>query len=89
MKGWLRNYFIEGGFRREFKKELKMLILFTLGFTIAFTWRQTFFDISLELMGWLTNITDKTALSILTSAFITFLSLGIIYFLSHFLKEEY
>jgi hypothetical protein len=75
-------------FQKEFKKQIKTLIIVTLGFTIAFTWRQTIFDLSLAIVKFFTNIKDSSALSILTSLFITLLSIFIIYLTSHYLKDE-
>ena len=75
-------------FKKEFKKQLRLLIIITFGFTIAFTWRQTIFDISTEFVGFLTNIKDSSLLSIVSSIFITLMSILLIYLTSHFLKEE-
>ena len=60
-----------------------------LGFTIAFTWRQTIFDISQTFVHLITNIENSTALTILTSSFITLFSLGLIYLTSYFLKDSW
>ena len=76
-------------FKHEFRKQARMLILFTLGFTIAFTWRETLFDISQRLVEAVTNIKNSNSLSILTSTFITVLSLAVIYVTSHMLKDDY
>ena len=76
-------------FKREFKRQLRMLIIITLGFTIAFTWRQTVFDISQSFVQFFLNIKNSSSLSILTSAFITVLSIVLIYLSSHYLKDSY
>ena len=75
-------------FREEFRRQVRMLIIITFGFTIAFTWRQTIFDLSQTLVQFITNIKDSSISSILTSLFITFISLFIIYFTAHLLKER-
>jgi len=85
------NHFISKSrrYRKEFRHQLRLLIVFTLGFTIAFTWRQTIFDISQTFVQFITNIKDSTSLSILTSTFITLISIFLIYITAHFLKDEY
>ena len=75
-------------FKREFRRQIRMLIIVALGFTIAFTWRQTVFDISQNFVKFITKIQGSSTLSILTSLFITILSLLIIYVVAHFLKTE-
>jgi len=75
-------------FQREFRKQLRLLIIITLGFTIAFTWRQTVFDLSLAFVRYMTDIQGDSELSILTSLFITFTSVGIIYIIAHLLKDS-
>jgi ABC-type Fe3+ transport system permease subunit len=90
MKKNLIEILIKGKrFQREFKKQIKTLIIVTLGFTIAFTWRQTIFDLSLAIVKFFTNIKNSSTLSILTSLFITILSIFIIYLTSHYLKNGY
>lgn len=90
MKKRLYNFFIGGEkFKREFKRQLRLLIIMALGFTIAFTWRQTIFDISQTFVHLITNIENSTALTILTSSFITLFSLGLIYLTSYFLKDSW
>jgi hypothetical protein len=74
--------------RREFKHQLRILIIFTLGFTIAFSWRQTVFDISLDFIKSFINA-GTDSLSILTSIFITVVSILLIYITSYFLKDDY
>ncbi len=89
MRGKLYNFLLGRRiFKKEFKKQLRLLIIITLGFTIAFSWRQTIFDISTEFIGFLTNIKDSSLLSIVSSIFITLMSILLIYLTSHFLKEE-
>ena len=90
MKKRLYNFFIGGEkFKGEFKRQLRLLIIMALGFTIAFTWRQTIFDISQTFVHLITNIENSTALTILTSSFITLFSLGLIYLTSYFLKDSW
>jgi len=88
MKRGISNLFVHGeSFKKEFKKQVRMIIVFTLGFTIAFTWRQTIFDLSLNLVTFLTKIKNSSELSILTSILITLFSLILIILTSHLLKE--
>jgi len=75
-------------FKREFRRQIRTLIIVTLGFTIAFTWRQTVFDLSQNFVKFITNIQGSSTLSVLTSVFITLLSLLLIYVAAHFLKHE-
>lgn len=89
MKKRVFDFFIqEKRFKREFKRQLRILILFTLGFTIAFTWRQTIFDISQSLIQIFLEIKSTSALSILTSTFITIVSLILIYLTSYYLRDN-
>jgi hypothetical protein len=89
MKRGISTLFIEGEhFRKEFKRQVRTLILFTLGFTIAFTWRQTIFDVSLNIVKLLTHVQSSAGLSILSSIFITLFSLGVIFLTTHWLKDE-
>ncbi|MBT96607.1 MAG: DUF5654 family protein [Candidatus Pacearchaeota archaeon] len=89
MRDKLYNFFIGGKrFEKEFKKQVRLLIVLTLGFTIAFTWRQTLFDVSQALVQLIIDVKGSTSLSILTSTFITIVSIIIIYLTSHFLKEN-
>lgn len=76
-------------FKKEFRRQIRMLIIITLGFTIAFTWRQTLFDASQLMVQFLTHVSNSTTLSVLTSLFITLLSVFLIYLTAHFLKEGY
>jgi len=90
MKKRLYRFFVGGRrFHDEFRKQIRLLIIFALGFTIAFTWRQTIFDMSKTFVQFLTNVTDSSSLSILTSTFITIISIILIYLTSHFLKDKY
>ena len=75
-------------FKREFRKELRLLIVITLGFTIAFTWRQTIFDLSQNFVQFITNVQSSALSTILTSTFITLLSVLLIRLTSHFLKKD-
>jgi len=89
MKRRFFEYFVKGRkFKKEFKRQLRMLIIITLGFTIAFTWRQTIFDLSQTLMQFFTRTQNSTALSILTSIFITIVSVVLIYLTSYYLKDN-
>jgi hypothetical protein len=74
-------------FRKEFKKQIRLFIVMTLAFTIAFSWRQTTFDLSQSFIQFITNIKDSATSSILTSLFITFLSILAIYLTSYILKD--
>ncbi|MFH1917598.1 MAG: hypothetical protein ABIJ14_00615 [Nanoarchaeota archaeon] len=90
MKKRLYDFFILGRkFKREFKKQARLLITITLGFTIAFTWRQTVFDISQSAVQFITHIQNLEISSILTSIFITIISVIFIYLTSHFLKDNW
>ncbi len=89
MKKSFSSLFVEGAsFKKEFRKQIRTLILFTLGFTIAFTWRQTIFDISLDLVSFFTHIKNSASLSILASILVTFLCVLSIYFTSKWLRDE-
>lgn len=89
MKEKLLNFFTGRGrrFKKEFKRQLRILILFTLGFTIAFTWRQTVFDLSQLIIRFFTEIKNTSVLSILTSTFITIISIILIYLTSYYLRD--
>jgi len=84
----LRFFGVEHRFKREFKKQIRMLIIVTLGFTIAFSWRQTIFDLFYALVSFMTNVKDSSIASILTSIFITLISIILIWLTAHFLKDE-
>ncbi|MAE49342.1 hypothetical protein CMI48_00790 [Candidatus Pacearchaeota archaeon] len=85
----IREFFFGGdSYKREFKRQLKTLILITLGFTIAFTWRQTTFDTSQSIVQFFLNLQNSTTASIVTSVFITLISLIIIWFTSHILRDR-
>jgi hypothetical protein len=86
-KNFFHRYFGLGNQRREFKKELRLLIVFTFGFTIAFTWRQTIFDLTSDLIQSALSVENNSSLTILTSFFITIISVAIIYTTSYFLKD--
>ena len=88
MKGKIRHILgIKENFKKEFRRQLRILILFTLGFTIAFSWRQTIFDISQTLVNTILKIKSSTASTLLTSIFITLVSIIIIYITAHWLKD--
>ena len=74
-------------FRREFRRQLRMLIVVTLGFTIAFSWRQTTFDLSQSFIQWITKTQNSSLSTILTSIFITLLSILLIVGTSNFFKD--
>ena len=76
-------------FKKEFRRQIRMLIIVTLGFTIAFSWRQTIFDASQAVVQILTNVQGSTALSVLTSLFITIVSVLLIYLAAHYLKDNH
>ena len=89
MKNFFHHHYDKvGNFREEFKKQIRLTIIITLGFTIAFTWRQTIFDLSEALIETILDIRDDATLSILTSTFITVVSVLLIYITSRILKEE-
>ena len=77
----------EKRFKREFQRQIRMVITITLGFTIAFTWRQTAFDISLNLISFITRLENNSVSSILASILITAICFGLIYFSSKFLRD--
>jgi hypothetical protein len=90
MKRELKRFFNIGiRFKREFKRQLRMIIIISLGFTIAFTWRQTIFDLSQAIVNFFLHLKNPSTSSILTSLFITVLSMILIYFASHYLKDSY
>ena len=90
MKKGIKNSLVLGRkFKREFKRQLRLLVTFTLGFTIAFTWRQTIFDISQSFVQFIFHLESNSTSSILTSIFITFTSIILIYFISYHLKDSY
>ena len=83
-----RFFHVGKQFKREFKRQLRMLIVFTLGFTIAFSWRQTTFDLSQSFVNFLLDLKNAAASTILTSIFITLVSILLIYLTAHWLKER-
>ncbi len=86
----LREFFLgRQSFENEFRKQLRMLITFTLGFTIAFSWRQTTFDTAQKIVQRLTDIQSTTALSIVTSIFITLFSLLVIFIAARLLHDKF
>jgi len=90
MKKRLYNFFVGGRkFKKEFKRQARLLVIITLGFTIAFAWRQTIFDLSQSFVRVIIKVESSTSLTILTSLFITILSLILIYFTSHLLKDDW
>ncbi len=76
-------------FKKEFRRQIRMLIIVTLGFTIAFSWRQTVFDASQSIVQFFTNVQSSTALSVLTSLFITIVAVILIYLAAHYLKDNH
>lgn len=89
IKKSLHHFFVGGdNFKKEFRRQMRLLIIITLGFTIAFTWRQTVFDISQEIVSWITHIQESALSSVLTSTFITLISLIVIYITSKLLKDK-
>ncbi len=89
MRRSIWNFIGSKNIKKEYRRQLKLLITFTLGFTIAFTWRQTTFDLSLALVSFVTKIKNSSTLSILSSTLITVVSVVLIYFSSHWLKERH
>ncbi len=89
MRSKISNFFVGGHhFQKEFRKQIRLLLTFTFGFTIAFTWRQTIFDTTQSIINFFIHLQSTTASSILTSTIITLVSLLILYFSAHFLKER-
>jgi len=89
MKRKLYEYVIGGqNFKKEVKRQIRLLIILTLGFTIAFSWRQTIFDGIQFLVDKILKIEHAVTSSIVTSVFITIISLALIYFLAHVLKDK-
>ena len=86
---FIRSLRVGRNFKNEFRKQIRMLIIVTLGFTIAFTWRQTIFDASQALVKFFTDVQGSTALSVLTSLFITIVAVLLIYIAAHYLKDNY
>jgi hypothetical protein len=88
MRKRLYDFFIRGKrFQKEFRRQMRMLLVITFSFTIAFTWRQTIFDLSEAFVQLITHVQSSALSSILTSTFITLISLVLIYVSAHFLKE--
>lgn len=81
--------FLFGGdsFKKDFISQIKSLVVFTLGFTIAFSWRQTIFDTTEKIVESILKIQSSSALSILTSTFITIFSVIIIWIILKFLDD--
>jgi len=75
-------------FKEEHRKELRLFIVLTFSFTIAFTWRQTIFDASQSLINFFLEIKNSTSASILTSTFITIVSVLMIRLTSLILKKD-
>jgi ABC-type spermidine/putrescine transport system permease subunit I len=89
MRKKISNFFHVGRrFKREFRKQLRSFIIIALAFTVAFSWRQTTFDLSQTFVRFITNIQDSTASTILTSTFITLISIILIYTSSYLLKDS-
>lgn len=88
MRRVISKYFSKTKYRKEFRYELRLLIIVTLGFTIGFTWRETIFDLSWALIKKITHTQSNSTLSVLSSIFITLVSLGLIYLTSYLLKER-
>ena len=83
----IHHFFIGGqNFREEFRRQIRLLITITLGFTIAFTWRQTIFDASQALVQKLLHTQTAVSSSILTSLFLTLISLILIYLTAQIIK---
>ena len=90
MRKKFKSFFTPGRrFKREFKRQLRLLVTVTLGFTIAFTWRQTVFDVSQSIVNFFVHVQSSAVSSILTSTFITVISIALIYITSRYLKDSY
>jgi hypothetical protein len=84
----IKQFFLGGRyFRKEFKQQIKAFVIVTLGFTIAFTWRQTIYEVCQNLIAKYFSTNGPTTLAILTSTFITIVSIILIYFSSKLFKE--
>ncbi|MCF7910765.1 hypothetical protein K9L16_03770 [Candidatus Pacearchaeota archaeon] len=81
-------FFIGRRYKKEFKRQIRMLIIITLGFTIAFTWRQTIFDLSQSFVNLILHTQNSPLSSVLTSIFLTVLSLTLILFTAHLLQDN-
>ena len=85
----LSNFFYVGhNYREEVRTQIRLLIIITLAFTIAFSWRETIFELSKTFIQWITGKEGKNSLSALASLFITFISVLLIFLVSHYLKKE-
>ena len=83
----IHHFFVGGqNFREEFRRQVRLLIVVTFGFTIAFTWRQTIFDASQILVERLIHTQTPLSSSVLTSIFITLISLFLIYLTAQIIK---
>ena len=83
-----RAFKLGRSFKSEFRRQIRLIITVTLGFTIAFTWRQTIFDLSQDFVQFMTKIQDSALSSILTSTFITLVSIILIYIAALFLQNN-
>ena len=85
----LSNFFYVGhSYREEVKIQIRMFIVITLAFTIAFSWRETVFELSKIFTQWATGTENPNSLNVLTSLFITLISILLIFLASHYLKKE-
>jgi hypothetical protein len=83
------NYtFIGKHYREEFRKQMRSVIVFTLGFTIAFSWRETIFQWSKSITGWITH-SQNGGSNAGASIFITLLCIAIILLTTRWLKEKH
>ena len=86
----LKDHFLIGHlYEKDFRRQIRSFITITLAFGIAFSWRQTAFDVSEYIVRLVTHIQPGTASSIITSVFITMVSILLIYFTSYGLKDKY
>ena len=89
MRQKLSNFFYVGdNYREEVRTQIRMIIVITLAFTIAFSWRETIFELSKTFMQWITRTENGNSLNALTSLFITFISVLLIFLASRYLKKE-
>lgn len=89
MKKKISSFFNVGRrFKKEFRRQLRSFIVITFAFTVAFSWRQTTFDLSQNFVKFVTNIENSAASTILTSIFITLMSIVFIYATSYLLRDS-
>lgn len=81
-------FYVGHNYREEVRTQIRMLIIITLAFTIAFSWRETIFEFSRTLVQRIMGTENGNSLNALTSLFITFISVLLIFLVSHYLKKK-